>query len=241
MPMHAVIFAAGRGTRMGALCKDLPKPLIEVAGIPIILRTLSALPDAVERVIIVVGHLQSAIRDAEGIKGRDDITIVEQPELTGTYDALLMARPHLPPGPFLVVNGDDIYAKEGLTDLANASPFAIMTKRVARPNRYSHLETKDGRLSSIVPNGALPPETIRSETCTYTGAALLDASFFGLSPADIPRANAVPGAGSERSLPHTLEKHHREHPVAVIEGPLWLPVGTPEELHEAEAALSPKG
>lgn len=235
--MKAIIFAAGRGTRMGVLCKDCPKPLIEVGGVPILRRTLDAMPDAVDRIIIVVGHLQAAIRDAEWITSRNDITLVEQPDLTGTYDALLAAEPLIDDAPFLVMNGDDIYAKEGLTDLAASEPFSVMAKRVDRPNRYSHLEAENGRLTAIVPNALLPDASVLPATCTYTGAALLDRGFFTLEAAAIPRANAVPGAGAERSLPHTLEKHRLERPVRIVEGPLWLPVGTPEELDRAEKAL----
>lgn len=236
--MYAVIFAAGRGTRMGKLCENCPKPLIEVAGTPILNRTLEAMPDAIDHIVIVVGHLQNAIRQAGGIAGRDDITIVEQPELLGTYNALLAAKPHLPNAPFLVINGDDIYAKEGLSALVASEPFAIMTKHVKRPNRYSHLETQNAQLARIVSNMDLSNKMTLPETCTYTGAALLDLSFFDLEPANIPRANAVPGAGAEYSLPHTLEKHLAKVPVRTVEGPLWLPIGTPEELVTAERILT---
>lgn len=236
--MQAVIFAAGRGTRMGEIARDRPKPLIEVSGASILERALGAMPASVRDIIIVVGHLQDAVRKAPFLAGRSGIRFAEQPELSGTYDALMAAKPFLGEDPFLVLNGDDLYGKEDLEALAAAEPFAILAKRVPRPNRYSHLETEDGRLVRIVPNRELPDEMVRPETMTYTGAALLDRSFFDLAPAAIPASHDVPGAGAERSLPHTLQAHLNKRPVRVVEGVLWLPVGTPEELAEAERALS---
>ncbi|MCG2685858.1 NTP transferase domain-containing protein, partial [Candidatus Parcubacteria bacterium] len=42
--MHVVILAAGKGTRMGALTKNIPKPLLKVGSQPILVHTLSVLP-----------------------------------------------------------------------------------------------------------------------------------------------------------------------------------------------------
>ncbi len=63
----AVVLAAGRGTRMGALTADTPKPLLEVGGRPILERILLGLRAArIERVIVVTGHLGDRIEEAFG-------------------------------------------------------------------------------------------------------------------------------------------------------------------------------
>ena len=51
-----MIFAAGLGTRMGALTRDRPKPLIEVAGRPLIDHALALARDAGVRRIVVNTH-----------------------------------------------------------------------------------------------------------------------------------------------------------------------------------------
>jgi len=54
--MQAIILAAGRGTRMGELTNDLPKPLLKISGRPILEYTLANLPREIDEVILVIGY-----------------------------------------------------------------------------------------------------------------------------------------------------------------------------------------
>lgn len=223
--MKAVIFAAGLGTRLRPITETMPKPLVPIAGRSILERTLDALPDAVDEAVIVVGYKGEMIRAA--FAGRTGIRFVEQTELRGTYDALLRAAPLLGDGPFLALNGDDLYSREDLARLAASQPAAMLMKRVAAPNPYSHLHVEDGLLSRIVMNkdaSGLPAHNV------YVGACLLDRRFFALEPARLPNG--------ELGLPHTLEKHLNTNPVQVLEASAWHPVGTLEELDAACRAVA---
>ena len=237
--MKAVIFAAGLGTRLRPLTDQVPKPMIEIGGKPILRHTLEALPASVSEAVIVIGYKGGAIRDyfenAPGFatpsllkRGQGELSLrfVEQSELRGTYDALLRARP-LIDGAFLALNGDDLYAKDDLERLAAAAPFTMLARRVAAPNPYSHLVTEDGLLRHIALNkdSAQLPERL-----VYVGACRLDARFFALEPALAPNG--------ELGLPHTLEKHLALHPVAVLEAAFWMPIGTPDELAAARRTLT---
>ena len=63
----AVVLAAGRGTRMGALTARAPKPLLEVAGRPLIVHVLGGMANAgVRRAIVVTGYLGEQIEAALG-------------------------------------------------------------------------------------------------------------------------------------------------------------------------------
>ncbi len=235
LDMRAVIFAAGLGTRLWPLTETVPKPLIVIGSKTVLQRTLDALPDTVDGVVIVVGYKSELIRASFNTPSGLDISIrfVEQPELRGTLDALHTARPALHSGPFLALNGDDLYAKKDLEKLAGPAPrslgeggFAALAKRVPSPNAYSHLETADGRLVRIIPKTKTAG---LSSTMTYTGACLLNERFFNLAPAAL--------ANGELSLPHTLEKHLNTNPVRVIEAGFWMPVGTPAELETARHVI----
>ena len=227
--MKAVIFAAGLGTRLRPLTDTLPKPMLEVGGKPILQHTLEALPAAVTEAIIVVGYKGEAIRDhfqdaSSPLSQRRALRFVDQPELLGTYDALMSAHPHLDDAPFLALNGDDLYAKRDLERLAASEPFAMLAHRVPNPNPYSHLESAGGLLSRIVfqkDAEELPSKDV------YVGACLLDARLFVLEPGMTP--------SGEFGLPHTLEKHLNKIPVRIMESTFWMPIGTPEELEAARA------
>jgi len=224
--MKAVIFAAGLGTRLRPLTETVPKPMLEVGGLPILARTLAALPSTITETIVVVGHLKEKIL-AAGLERRSarPIRFVTQTELLGTYDALLRARPFLD-GPFLALNGDDLYAAPDLERLCAASPFALLAHRVDTPNPYSHLETEDGTLKRIVLN--TDSETLPWRR-VYVGACLLDQRFFALAPGETP--------SGELGLPQTLERHVNTVPVQVLESSFWLPVGTPDELERARQVM----
>ena len=224
--MKAVIFAAGLGTRLRPLTDTTPKPMLDVAGTPILLRTLEALPSRVTETVVVVGYKGDVIRAR--LAGLPALRVVEQAELLGTYDALMSAHPFLDDAPFLALNGDDLYAKEDLERLAASEPFAMLAHRVANPNPYSHLESSGGRLERIV--FQKDAETLPSKD-VYVGACLLDQRFFALEPGLTP--------GGEFGLPHTLEKHLNKIPVRILASTFWMPIGTPEELEAARTRLAP--
>lgn len=108
--MRAIVPAAGEGSRLGALARDRPKPLQEVAGRPIlahVLERLAAFP--VEALVVVVGREGQRIIETFGDRwGGLAVHYVTQPEPLGLAHAVLMARPLLPDD-FLLMHGDVIF------------------------------------------------------------------------------------------------------------------------------------
>src|SRR3989338_9526422 len=87
--MQAVILAAGRGTRMDELTTAVPKPMLEVAGKPLLEYKLEALTDQVDEVVLIVGYLGNVIRQHFGsLYGKKRISYVEQDRMDGTAGAL---------------------------------------------------------------------------------------------------------------------------------------------------------
>ena len=107
--MRAMILAAGRGERMRPLTDTCPKPLLPVAGRPLICYTLERLAQAGHRdVVINLGHLGERIRDSLG-DAQAGLRIHYSPEPDGaleTAGGIRHALPLLGDAPFLVVNGD---------------------------------------------------------------------------------------------------------------------------------------
>ncbi len=108
--MRAMILAAGRGERLRPLTDELPKPLIQVGGKPLIEHHLERLARAGFRdVVINQGHLGGLLRERSGDGGRWGIRIHwsdEQPEALETGGGIFQALPLLGAGPFLVINSD---------------------------------------------------------------------------------------------------------------------------------------
>src|SRR5712692_5537730 len=121
--MTAVLLAAGRGQRLGESTAHTPKPLLDIAGSPLIAHIIDAFVGAgLANFIVVTGYLSDQIeqwaktysRENSGIK----ITTVRQPELNGTGGAMLAAKEHLAGEPRFVFGWGDI-----LMDRANYPRF----------------------------------------------------------------------------------------------------------------------
>jgi len=111
---QALLLAAGRGTRMGKLTEERPKPLLEIAGLPIMEHVLRGLADVgIARAVIVVGYLGDQIEhyfgDGSGVGMQ--LTYCLQESQTGTASAALLARPNLAPAPFMMSFGDILCAR----------------------------------------------------------------------------------------------------------------------------------
>ena len=110
-PVHVVVLAAGRGSRLGARGGETPKWLLEVNGRTLADRQLEgirAAGDAVASVSVVVGHAADAIEEALARRS-DDVEVVRNPEFLdlNNWWSLLRALRQLPDdGPVLVMNAD---------------------------------------------------------------------------------------------------------------------------------------
>ena len=89
----AVILAAGEGTRMRS---DRAKVLHEIAGVPMIRYVVQTALDAVNHVVVVVGHQAEAVREV--LIGYPMLRFAVQMEQLGTGHAVMCAMPEIPMG-----------------------------------------------------------------------------------------------------------------------------------------------
>jgi len=105
-----MILAAGRGNRLRPLTDTIPKPLVEVAGKPLLEHHIQSLSRAGFRQIVInQGHLGDLLPAVLGDGSRWGVDIHwsnEQPEPLETGGGIFKALPMLGPAPFLVLNGD---------------------------------------------------------------------------------------------------------------------------------------
>ena len=108
IPEAAMLFAAGFGTRMGALTRNRPKPLIEVAGRPLLDHALAIAQEAGAAPIVVNAHYL-ADQVAAHLRGRDVALSRETPDILDTGGGLRAARPLLGAGPVFTMNTDAVW------------------------------------------------------------------------------------------------------------------------------------
>ncbi len=105
----AVILAAGRGTRMRELTAELPKPMIEVHGKPVLQHIIEGLRDArIDQLLLIIGYRADAVRDFFGDGSRYNIAIqyATQTVQDGTGRVVDLARDFVGNGPFILAYGD---------------------------------------------------------------------------------------------------------------------------------------
>ena len=112
----AMVLAAGLGTRMRPLTNDRPKPLVEVAGKPLVDHALDRLAEAgVARAVVNVHHFGDAVEAHVAARTAPAVTISdERAVLLETGGGMVRAAPLLP-DPFFCVNSDNVWL-DGPTD-----------------------------------------------------------------------------------------------------------------------------
>jgi NDP-sugar pyrophosphorylase family protein len=102
----AVVLAAGKGTRMGALTEDLPKPMLPVAGKPLLEHILDRLRQAgITACGIVTGYRGEAIEE-HFARYPMSLEFLHQAVINGTAGAARLARTFAGDDPFLLTYGD---------------------------------------------------------------------------------------------------------------------------------------
>ena len=131
----AVLLAAGRGTRMRELTADIPKPMIEVRGKPVLQHIIEGLRDAgVQRFLVIVGYHADAVRNffGDGSRYKIDINYAVQEVQDGTGRVVELARDFADDSPFVLSYGDILVDRENyksIVDLANDVEATVSVKR----------------------------------------------------------------------------------------------------------------
>jgi MurNAc alpha-1-phosphate uridylyltransferase len=187
VPETAMVMAAGLGKRMRPLTATRPKPLVEVAGKPLIDHVFDRLRSAgVKRAVVNVHYLADALEAHVSHRVKDIEVIVsdERKQLMETGGGLVQAREWLGDGPFVCVNSDNLWVDgpiDAIRQLAAAwdddkMDALLLLVPLARANNHGgqgdfHLDAfgkiigrrKPGRLAPFVFTGVqiLSPRVIR--------------------------------------------------------------------------------
>lgn len=222
--MKAMVLAAGKGRRMLPLTTSLPKPLLEVAGRPLIEWQIRALSQAgITELVINLHHLGEVIVSRLG-EGTDlGVNIQYSPEqvLLETAGGIRQALPLLGEEPFIICNGD-VWTDFDYRRLTGADMSdGKLAHLVLVPNAEHHPEgdfwlAENGVLSSKQEAGS---DGGWLGKYTYAGIALLSPDLFtGLPSGPQPLAPLLRQAMAAGKVSGQLFRGE------------WVDVGTPERL-----------
>lgn len=221
--MQAVILAAGRGERLRPLTDKTPKPLLKIAGKPILEHNLLQLPQEIDEIILVVHYLKDQIKDYFGNKfDGKKIIYAEQKELLGTAHALWSCRNYLKDGKFLVMMGDDLYSKNDIKRCLKYD-LCVLVKEVEGPRRFGIVKTKTNGFLESMDDDFSPG--LKSNSVNI-GFFVLDKRIF--------KYDMVRISTGEFGLPQTVAKMARDYPIKVVKANFWFPISNLEDLKRAE-------
>lgn len=149
MVTQAVILCGGLGTRLGAMVADIPKPMIDIDGKPLLVHTLARLREAgVTDVVMAAGYKADVIRHYfEAHPQGLSIRVFDEPRPLGTGGCVRDLLPHLAER-FLVVYGD-VFIDFNLREIINAAEGSDgIATLLVRPSDHpwdSDLVVTDGR------------------------------------------------------------------------------------------------
>ncbi len=231
-PKHAMVLAAGLGTRMRPLTDRIPKPLVAVGGKPLIDHVLDRLAEVgVTRAMVNVHQFAEQLERHLAARSKPAIAISdERGLLLGTGGGVVKALPLLGDAPFFHVNSDSIWidgVQPNLVRLAAAfDPAAMDALLLLAPSsgsigyhgRGDYSMAGDGRLRRRAEHEVAP--------FVFAGAAILSPQLF---------AGAPQGEFALTTLFDRAAQAGRLHGLR-LEG-LWMHVGTPDAIALAEQAI----
>jgi MurNAc alpha-1-phosphate uridylyltransferase len=235
--MKAMILAAGRGERMKPLTDNCPKPMLKVAGIPLIEYHISKLVKAgIKEIVINHAWLGDQIENYLKDGSQWGAVIQYSAELDGaleTAGGIIKALPLLSANennePFLVINGDVFtdYSFDSLPELAN-DVFAHLWL-VKNP-------THNVKGDFIFDDDLIANQSLKQDNPSYTfsGIGLYRASFFdSLRYSNHDEVHALG--------PLLRKKAEQRQISGSLLSSNWTDVGTPERLAELNNKLQKEG
>jgi MurNAc alpha-1-phosphate uridylyltransferase len=231
-PTKAMVLAAGLGLRMRPLTETMPKPLVAVAGQPLLDHVLDKLAAAhVDEAVVNVHYLPDMIIDHVKSRTAPKITISdERDQVLGTGGGVVKALPLLGDAPFYHLNADTMWidgVRPNLARLAeNFDPakmdilllMAPTANSIGYSGKGDYEMRPDGTLRRRKENQVVP--------FVYAGVAIISPAIFAGAP------------DGEFSLTRLFDRANAaERLYGLRMDGVWMHVGTPDAVRAAEDAF----
>jgi N-acetyl-alpha-D-muramate 1-phosphate uridylyltransferase len=227
-----MVLAAGLGVRMRPLTDKMPKPLVRVAGQPLLDHVLDKLAAAgVAEAVVNVHYLPDQIIEHTRLRKKPRVIISDERDVVlGTGGAVVKALPILGNAPFFHVNADTLWidgVRPNLARLAEAFDPARMDILLLMAPTTSSIGYSGRGDYSMLPDGALRKRReLQVVPFVYAGAAIMSPSLFAAAPK------------GEFSLTKMFDRaNEQERLFGLRLDGVWMHVGTPDAIQAAEDAF----
>jgi MurNAc alpha-1-phosphate uridylyltransferase len=228
-----MIMAAGLGTRMRPLTDDKPKPLVMVAGKTLLDHALDRLVETGVTLAVVNVHYKAEMIKAHLAKRHDvEIRFSEETDaLLGTGGGVVKAMPHFGKEPFFVLNSDSVWVEgfgHALDRMKERWDPTIMDGLLLMASMVSAIGYEGAGDFNMDPDGHLTRvEEQRLTPFAYPGVQIVHPRLFDKSPVGGFSTNRVWDVAIAAGRLYGIR----------LDG-VWIHVGTPEAVEEAEAFLA---
>lgn len=227
----AVIMAGGEGTRLRPMTHEVPKPMLEIGGMPMLARQIERLSRAgIKRVYLSVNYLAHVIEEhfRDGADFGIEVRYLREQERLGTAGALSLL-PERPEAPVLVMNGD----------ILTTSDFGSLFAFHRSCGAHITVAAVDYRVN--IPYGVLHAEgaSVTGLTEKPSERFLCNAGIYAVSPSAL---NLLRDSTFQDITDLIQRCLHQDLPVAVFPvHEYWSDVGTPDDLDRARALFAEPG
>ncbi|NUR78753.1 MAG: phosphocholine cytidylyltransferase family protein [Thermoleophilia bacterium] len=230
--MHALILAAGRGSRLGDAAAT-PKCLVEVGGRPLLLHQVDALRNAgATRVTVVVGHAHERVREVDG--GVATFVLNARYAETNSLYSFWLARRAVR-GDLFVVNCDVLFPAQILHALVSRGGSALaFDSGSGEDDEHMKVRLREGRLvrmSKQLPSAEAQGENVGVIRLTEAAA---NAAFCA--------AGSLVRSGRDREwVGSAVNAIAHRHPISCIDiaGAPWVEIDFPHDLALARTQVWP--
>ncbi len=232
----AVIVAAGLGTRISdGRGQALPKPLMPLAGVPLIGRVMASAEKAgIRRIVVVIGHRAELMRERlPGLAPRGtELVLVENQRYEEPNGVSLLCGIKGIEGPFALLMSDHIFSPDRLGLAIEAfskdgTPHLVVEKR-----EDFRGDLEDATLVRV--DGAGFIRAIGKDLSEYDG---IDTGMFVLDAGIVREAAGRAGPSPSISDIMTVLSGEKKLKALFTERGYWQDVDTPEDMREAEKKL----
>ena len=235
MIRRAMVLAAGRGTRLAPITDTTPKPLVPVAGRPLLEHIFDFLrAGGIEEVVLNLHHLGARIEQhvGDGQRFGLDVRYSWEDPILDTGGGIKRAEALLAGEPFVVINGDSLLELRLRDVIAHHERHGGIATMVVRPDpdarRYGLIELDEhDRVRRIVGLPAHVPGAWRG--FMFPGLHVFDPAIFSWMEADVPYS--IVRVTYMRLLEADVPVH------GFVTAARWVTIDTPAALAAADLAL----